>query len=171
MAAVTGAVAATPSRAAGSWEQQGRAFFLSCEFKQAGRAFEKALAEQPGRADLYYWLGRSYARQADVSGPMMAARWARKAGRNLEMAVRLEPANEAYFRELFEFYLDSPEWFGGGLRRAEALVEDPHIPASVSATALQHIAAARDEYRGAGWLTHLAILRTSGAVGTLVPAR
>jgi len=49
------------------WETEGRSFFLGCELKRAARAFVRALAENPGKAALHYWLGKSYARLAEVS--------------------------------------------------------------------------------------------------------
>ncbi len=167
MAAVAGVSAATPSQAAEQWARQGRALFLTCEFKRAGHAFESAAHEQPEQAAFYYWAGRSYARLADISGPLTAAKWARKAGENLERAVRLEPRNPEYFRELFDFYVDSPEWFGGGLKRALALVENENAPPF----AADLIAASRAEHSGAGWWTRAVVLRTGSAAGVLEPAR
>ena len=152
-------------------EKDGRSLFLSCEFKLAARAFERVVAERPDRAMAYYWLGKSYARLADVSGPLTAPKYARKAGRNLEQAVRIEPSNEEYARELFEFYVDSPEWFGGGLTRARAMIEEIGVADSVTEPALQRIAESRNEHSGAPWRMRQAILRASGIVGTVVPAR
>jgi hypothetical protein len=42
---------------------------------------------------------------------------------SLERAVELEPANHEYLRDLFDFYLDAPEWLGSGLEKAALLVE------------------------------------------------
>ena len=100
---------------AAQWAEDGRFHFFACEYKQAAHAFEKSVAEQPEDPELRYWLGKSYARLAEVSGPLSASRSARKARRSLERAVQLEPRNEKYLLELFDFYVDSPEWFGGGL--------------------------------------------------------
>ena len=162
---------ATPAEAAGQWAKQGRALFLSCDFKQAAHSFEKAAAEDPERADVHYWLGRSYSRLADVSGPLTAPKYAHKAARSLELAVRMEPGNEEYVHELLDLYVDSPEWFGGGLTRARALVEEVPMPSWMAEAAMQHINASRDEHSGAPWRMRQAILRTTGTVGTLVPVR
>ena len=167
MYAAATAAGATRLLAADKYEQQGRALFFDCEFKRAGQAFEKASAAQPERADLYYWLGKTYERLADTSSLLTARKWARKAGHNLEDAVRLDPRNEEYVQELFNFYVDSPEWFGGGLKRAQALVENTSVPAISAA----RIAASREEHSGAPWWTRAAILRTGSVMGALLPAR
>jgi tetratricopeptide (TPR) repeat protein len=146
------------------WEKDGQALFLACEFKQAARAFEKALAAQTGSAALHYWLGRSYARLAVVSGPLTAPGAARKARRNLEQALMLDPHNNRYASELFEFYVDSPEWFSGGLQRAAALAEGLSPEESQR---MKEVDSSREEYSGPGWWLRRTVLRASGAVGFL----
>jgi tetratricopeptide (TPR) repeat protein len=171
IAAAACAAAAGPPSIQGPppWERRGRALFLACEFKPAARAFEKALKEEPARADLHYWLGKSYARLAEVSGPLSASRNARKARRSLEQAVSMEPRNDEYLRELFEFYLDSPEWFGGGLERAAALLERIRPGASGADALRKQLADSRREHSGAVWWMERAVLWTSGTMGRFVP--
>ncbi len=173
LSAVAASVAwgVTPAEVADRSAAQGRALFLSCEFKQAAHAFERAVTEQPGRAAFHYWLGKSYAREADMAGPFTAPKYARRAGRSLEQAVRIDPHNQEYARELFEFYVDSPEWFGGGLTRARALLEKTNFPEGDAEALLQHVSDAHIEHSGTSWRIRQAILRTSGVAGTVVPAR
>src|ERR1017187_10573810 len=125
MSAAAGSAASGPRSAeiAAQWARDGQFHFFACEFKQATRSFANALAEQPDSAVLHYWLGKSYSRLAEVSGLLAAPRNARKARRSLEQAVKMEPQNDEYVLELFDFYVDSPEWFGGGLERAATLLE------------------------------------------------
>jgi tetratricopeptide (TPR) repeat protein len=149
------------------WSQDGREQFFACQFKQAARAFETSLAKDPASAELHFWLGKSYARLAEVSSPLSAGRNARKAQRHLEQAVTLNPRNDEYLQELLDFYLDSPQWFGGGFERARALLA--RLAAQDSTRRLHQLAESRSEYRGAGWWMRWAFLRTSGAVGSLVP--
>jgi len=163
MSAAAGAAAAAQS------EQEGRSLFFACEFKQAARAFEKASAEQPDSARLHYWLGKSYARLAEVSSPLSAPKNARKARRRLEQAVHLDPRNDLYLQELFDFYLDSPEWFSGGLERAAALLERIDPGESGTESRLRQLADSRKEHSGAGWWIERAVLWTSGAIGYFVP--
>jgi tetratricopeptide (TPR) repeat protein len=170
-------IAATASASSGSpstepsaqWEKDGRALFLACEFKQSARVFEKAVAEQPERAVLHYWLGKSYARLAEVSSLLSAAKNARKARRSLERAVEMDPQNDEYLRELIDLYLNSPEWFSGGLERAAALLAYTNTQESGAEPRLQQLAYSRKEHSGAGWWIERAILRTSGAIGYIVP--
>ena len=101
----------------------GEALFRDCEFKAAAHAFEQALTNEPGNARLHFWLGKSYARMAEVSSLLSARRNARKAQAHLETAAQLDPGNREFWKELFEFYVDSPEYFDGGLNRAMAVLE------------------------------------------------
>jgi tetratricopeptide (TPR) repeat protein len=160
---------ATHADDAAQLERDGRSLFLTCEFKRATRAFEKALAEQPDSAGLHYWLGKSYARLAEVSSPLFAPKNARKARRSLELAVKIDPLNREYVRELFDFYVDSPEWFSGGLERAAALLERISPGEFDAELRLQQIVDSRKEHSGAGWWIRRAILRSSGAAGFVAP--
>jgi len=152
------------------WAETGRARFADCEFKGAARAFTRALQLQPKDAGLHYWLGRSYARMAEVSSPFTAPGNARQARRNLEQAVGLEPGNHVYLRELFDFYLDSPQWFGGGLQQAASLVEriapdDPGQQAFLRVL----INGAQEEYHGPDWRLRQATLVPTGQLGRVLP--
>ncbi len=151
------------------WEKNGRALFLAAEFKQASRAFEKAVAERPDNPALYYWLGKSYARLAETASPLSAPKSARKARLSLEHAVRMDPKNQQYLEELFEFYLDSPEWFHGGLERASALLERINTGEGDADWRLKQVADSRKEHSGAGWWSRRTILWTSGTIGAVVP--
>jgi tetratricopeptide (TPR) repeat protein len=154
---------------AAQWSADGRFHFFACEFKEAARAFENALTEQPDSAVLHYWLGKSYGRLADVSGPLAARKNARKAQTHLERAVKLAPKDGEYLQELFDFYVDSPEWFGGGLGKAAALLERMNPQECNAEIRLQQLADSRKEHRGVGWWMRCAVLRTSGTIGYLVP--
>jgi tetratricopeptide (TPR) repeat protein len=151
------------------WAETGRARFAECEFKDAARAFTKALQFRPDDAGLHYWLGKSYARMAEVSGPFKAAGNARQARRNLERAVDLQPRNNQYLRELFDFYLDSPQWFGGGLQQATLLVERmaPDDPGQQTFLRVL-VEGARQEYRGPDWRLRQATLVPASEIGRVV---
>jgi tetratricopeptide (TPR) repeat protein len=170
---LTAAAWATAAGAAGAeavtdWEQKGRNHFLECEFKQAARAFEKALTRQQDRAVLHYWLGESYVRMAEVSNPLTAAKHARRARRSLEQAVRMDPRNDEYLLALFDLYVDSPEFFRGGLARAAALAECIGRGGSGREIRLRQLADSRRDHSGAGWWMRRAFLWTSGAIAELV---
>jgi tetratricopeptide (TPR) repeat protein len=149
----------------------GHSLFLACEFKEAARTFERGLADQPESAFLYYWAGKSYARLAEVSSSFSAPKNAHKARQNLERAVQLDPDNQKYLQELFEFYLESPGWFRGGLNRGAALQERVRQQQFANEHWKEKLAAARDEYGGPAWWETEAILCTYGAVGSVIPSR
>ena len=151
--------------------RDGEALFEACEFKAAASAFERALVDEPGSARLHFWVGKSYERLADVSTPLSARKIARKAQAHLEAAVRLDPRNREFLVELFDFYLDSPAWFGGGLDRAASLLERLGPDDGGPGTPSRRLTDSRNEYRGAGWAMAKGILRLSAAAGRLVPQR
>jgi hypothetical protein len=158
------------ARDAAGWTQVGETRFEHCEFKDAARAFSKALQYSPDDPGLHHWLGKSYARMAEVASPLHASRDARRARVSLERAVDLAPRNQQYLRELFDFYLDSPEWFGGALGKAEDLVkriepDDPGAQAQLRAL----LSGVRQEYRGPDWRLRQATLMPSNHLGRLVP--
>ena len=154
---------------AGSLETDGQALFQDCEFKAAAHAFEQALTNDAGSAPLHFWLGKSYARLAEVSSPLSARKNARKAQAHLEAAVRLD--NREFLMELFEFYVDSPEWFEGRLRRATAILARLGPDDGGPATPSRIVAESRKEYSGPGWAPRKPIVRFSAAVGYFVPNR
>jgi tetratricopeptide (TPR) repeat protein len=134
------------------WAQTGRMRFEQCEFKDAARAFTKALQFRPDDASLHLWLGRSYARMAESATLLTASGNARHARKSYERAIELQPSDRSYIRELFDFYLDSPQWFKGGLDRAALLVpriapDDPGEQAFLKVL----LADARQEFRGPDW--------------------
>jgi tetratricopeptide (TPR) repeat protein len=104
------------------WEKEGCALFMKADFKQAAQAFQKGLRRSPDNAALHCWVGKSYARLADIS-TFAAAKNARRARAQLEQAVRLDAHNEEYARELFDLYVEFPEFCDRGLGRASALIE------------------------------------------------
>ena len=81
------------------------------------------------------------------------------------MAVRLEPRNPKYVRDLFEFYVDSPEWLEGGLSKARELQRQLEGGDDFSGM----LQAAEREYSGPEWQVRKVILRTAGAPGGLLP--
>ena len=158
----------TAAGSAAGWALKGRARFEVCEFKDAARDFSKALRYQPEDADLYHWLGKSYARMAEVSSPLHASKDARNARASLERAVDLEPRKQAYLRELFDFYLESPEWFTGGLEKAAVLVERiaPEDPGA-QAFLRELLEGAHKGYGGVDWRAREVTLVPSREIGRI----
>jgi hypothetical protein len=141
----------------------GESLFKACEFKAAAREFERALVREPGSARLHFWVGKSYERLADVSSPLSARKNARKAQTHLEAAVQLDPGDREMLMELFDFYIEYAEWFGGGLDRAALLLERIGPDDGGPGTPSRRLADSRKDYRGAGWALERGILRLSSA--------
>ena len=155
---------------AATWTQAGQKHYEHCEFKDAAKAFLKALQFHPKDARLHHWLGKSYAKMAEVATLLHASKDARRARVNLEEAVDLDPRNREYLRSLFDFYLDSPEWFGGGLDRAALLVEriEPDDPGA-QAFLRQLVAGARQEYRSMDWKVRQVTLLPAAPISRVAP--
>lgn len=171
-AALPGIAEMPNAETAAQLEKDGRSLFLSCEFKRAARAFAKAVSIEAENARLNYWLGKSYSRQAELANQITAPKIARKARRSLEQAVTLDPRNEEYLEELFEFYLDSPGWFAGRLDQAEGVLEQINSIDPTEESRLRFkLTAAREDFSGPDWHIRRPVLWTSSMVGHLLPLR
>ena len=100
----------------------GQCWFYQGEYHKASQALEKAVAREPNNSMVWTWLGRSYGRRAETAFPLAAPSLATRAREAFERAVKLDPANGEGMGDLFEFYLDAPALFGGGVDKARALV-------------------------------------------------
>jgi len=99
----------------------GQDYFMSGDYKKATDAFEKALAGDPKNSEYAHWLGRTFGRRAETSGPFTAPGYASKARQYFEEAVALDPDNEEALNDLFDYYLEAPGFLGGGFDKAEAV--------------------------------------------------
>jgi tetratricopeptide (TPR) repeat protein len=112
-------------------ELAGRCRYMLGDFKLAVQHFEKAVAAGPGRSMSYLWLARAWGRRAETSNPLMAPVYASRARHNFETAVQLDPRNAEAVNDLFSYYVDAPGLLGGGLDKAEKLLDSirSHDPA------------------------------------------
>ena len=101
----------------------GRNYFMLGDYKKATEALQKALALEPGKSEYAHWLGRSFGRRAETSGPFMAPTHASKARAYFEQAVALDPDNGEALNDLFDYYLEAPGFLGGGYDKAEAIAQ------------------------------------------------
>ena len=138
----------------GHFQKEGRSLFVACEYKRAARAFEIALALDPGNAALTFWLGKSYARLAEISEPPVRAQECANRPALPGAGGCQQSARSRGLGELFLFYLDSPEWIQGGLTRAAELAVrmDPGNYERMAA-----LANSRREYRGPRWWIQRAV--------------
>jgi len=101
----------------------GRDYFMLGEYKKATEAFQKAFALEPGNSEYAHWLGRSFGRRAETSGPFMAPAHASKARAYFEQAVALDPDNGEALNDLFDYYLEAPGFLGGGYDKAQVIAQ------------------------------------------------
>ncbi len=110
-----------PPDSAQDYVAKGRDRFMSSDYKQASEYFERAFALDPSSAECALWLGRSYGRRAEISSPFTASKYASQARDYFEKAVALDPNNENALNDLFDYYLESPGFWGGGYDKAESI--------------------------------------------------
>jgi Flp pilus assembly protein TadD len=101
----------------------GQCHFMQGDYKQAGDAFEKALALAPRNSELHRLLGNVYGRRAETGSVLTAPGNAKKARQYFEQAVELDPDNREAVSNLFEYYLEAPSFLGGGIEKAENLAK------------------------------------------------
>ena len=101
----------------------GRDYFMMGEYKKATELFEKASSAEPRNSSHWHWLGRTFGRRAELSSFVAAPGYAIKARQNFERAVALDGRNIEALNDLFEYYLQAPGFLGGGVDKAQALIE------------------------------------------------
>ena len=112
-----------PNKDADTLQLIGQCHLMQADYKQAGDAFEKALALAPRSSELHRLLGSVYGRRAETGSVFTAAGNARKARQYFEQAVELDPNNREAAADLFEYYLEAPSMLGGGIDKAENLAK------------------------------------------------
>lgn len=111
------------SKSGSDWNLLGRNYFMMSDYKRATESFEKAVTLEPRVSTHWHWLGRTYGRRAELAAFITAPSYASKARQNFERAVELDGRNIEALNDLFEYYLQAPGFLGGGLDKAQALVE------------------------------------------------
>ncbi len=112
-----------PRKDAATYALMGRDYFMTGEYKQAAAQFEKAVAAEPRNSDYVLWLARTYGRRAEMANPLSALGQAAKARQLFEKAVDLDPHNLDALSDLLDFYLQAPGVAGGGMEKAQKVVE------------------------------------------------
>jgi len=101
----------------------GKCQYMVGDFKKAADLFEKAVQLNGLISDHYHWLGRAYGRRAESGNPLIAPHYATRARQMFEKAVELDPKNGEAVSDLFDYYLEAPGFLGGGLAKAQAMLE------------------------------------------------
>jgi len=114
---------AQPHKNALALQLIGQDYFMLGEYKKATDALEKAFALDTDNPRLLHWLGRAYGRRAETASWFTAPGYATKARQMLEKSVELDPTNKDATGDLLDYYLDAPNFLGGGMQKAEALAK------------------------------------------------
>jgi tetratricopeptide (TPR) repeat protein len=108
----------------------GQSYYQLGDFPRAVASLERAVQLAPKDSEYRDWLAKSYGRRAEQSVFLSAMSWARKAHREFEIAVELNPENFEARRDLIRYEMNAPSVVGGGddkaLKHIEALEQiDP----------------------------------------------
>jgi Tfp pilus assembly protein PilF len=114
---------AIPVKDGSVYELMGRDYLMNGDFKKATDVLEKAVASDPNSSDSYLWLARAYGRRAETSNPISAMGHASKARQYFERSVQLNPSNLEALNDLLEYYTEAPGFMGGGMDKAQKVVE------------------------------------------------
>jgi tetratricopeptide (TPR) repeat protein len=152
IATLRSAVAQNPTSAE-AFYWLGRCYFETHDWDNAISHTEKAIGLEPNNSVFQQWLGRAYGAKADHDRSFFAAR---KAKKQFEQAVELDPANVDARRDLEEFCLQAPWIVGGNSEEARAQAdaiasvnpEQGHIARGMyDEKGLKKADLAEDEYR------------------------
>lgn len=147
----------------------GRAWYQLGDFKKAVEALEKVVEARPGDANAWLWLGRAWGRRAETSNMLVAPSYASKSRQCFEKAVQLDPNHGEALNDLFSYYLEAPGFLGGGMEKAQALVEKiRNVDPAEAEYALAQIAEKRKQYATAEAHLRRAIELAPRQVGRVV---
>jgi tetratricopeptide (TPR) repeat protein len=97
-----------------------KTYFESQQHDAAIATAEKAVSLEPRSSVYHEWLGKIYGEKADHAAMFSALSLARKARREFERAVELDPRNFSAQQALIEFDCSAPGIAGGGEDKARA---------------------------------------------------
>ena len=128
----------------------GRAWYQLGEYRKAVEALEKTAQARPGDAAVWLWLGRAWGRRAETSNMLVAPSYASKSRQCFEKSVALNPKLGEALNDLFTYYLEAPGFLGGGMDKAQALLEKIRaVDPAEAEYALAQIAEKRKQYESA----------------------
>jgi tetratricopeptide (TPR) repeat protein len=101
----------------------GQSYYELGEFQRAVASFERSVQLDPKNSEYRDWLAKSYGRRAEESMFLSAMSWARKAHREFEIAIELNPDNFEARRDLIRYEMNAPSVIGGGDEKALKHIE------------------------------------------------
>jgi tetratricopeptide (TPR) repeat protein len=100
-----------------------RVYFQEEDWDRAISDCEAAVRLAQGESNYHLWLGRAYGKKAEHASIMSGYQLARRVHTEFEQAVQLDPKNAEALADLGEFDVMAPSVVGGGVGKAEAIVQ------------------------------------------------
>jgi hypothetical protein len=105
------------------WFEKAKIPYFAHNYGSAISNFEMAVASSTNSAKFHLWLGRATGLKARRSFVTEQPYWAKRTCREFEKAVSLDPEYVEAMLDLLEYYISAPSFLGGGMDKAEKLVE------------------------------------------------
>lgn len=128
-----------------------RVYYEEQQWDQAIADCQAAVLLDSKNSYFHLWLGRAYGQKAAGTSSLLAAyKLARKVAAEFQQAAQLDPHNAAALSDLGEFDVNAPLVVGGGMSRAQAVLQQLRSVDPAAASTLQaRIAEEQKDYAGA----------------------
>jgi tetratricopeptide (TPR) repeat protein len=124
-----------------------RVRFTLQQWSAAAKACQQAVQLDGQNSNYHMWLGRALGEEAGAASFLTAYSLSKQARVEMETAVRLDPRNADALSDLGEFYVEAPSVVGGGLDKAESVVQElERIDPAQAANLRGRIAYARKDF-------------------------
>jgi tetratricopeptide (TPR) repeat protein len=100
-----------------------RVYFTLEQWGPATSECEQAVRLDGQNSNYHLWLGRALGESADRASFITAYNLAKRARSEFERSVAIDPRNAEALADLGEFYVSAPGVVGGGLDKAQGVVE------------------------------------------------
>jgi tetratricopeptide (TPR) repeat protein len=135
---------------AAAWNLQCRVYLAQGRWEDAIGSCQHAVQLAPGNSGYHLWLGRAYGEKASHAKLLAAYKTAKLVRAEFETAVSLDGQNGEALSDLGQYYVEAPEFLGGGLSKAEGMAERLNTLDPVRAYELQaQIAEKKRDFAGA----------------------
>jgi Flp pilus assembly protein TadD len=127
-----------------------RVYYEEQQWDQAIADCQSAVLLEPQKSNYHLWLGRAYGQKAAGTSSLLAAyKLARKVAVEFQQAAQLDPHNAAALSDLGEFDVSAPAVAGGGMSRAQAVLQQLRTVSPDDGLILQaRIAEEKKDYSG-----------------------
>lgn len=99
-----------------------RVYYSEGRLDDAVRECQTAVNQSPNSSEYHLWLARALGDKADHASIFSAYGMAKQVRNHFELAAKLDPGNVDALTDLGEFYVEAPGIVGGGVDKAQQLV-------------------------------------------------